>query len=426
MEFYINYIKFRNQTDSLIIECYMSNNYLLLKVLFVLLSLSFCSKKGFCQKGYIAGYIVSQANDTLETKISYSDLEKNRCVYLDHSGTIKIGNPETVKAFAILSGRKFRYIRFDNKKDTIDAYFEILVEGKIDLFSYQKRFFVKKGNDKPRELLSSVKDVSSAGGATFTKNKKEYIGLLKFLLSDATISVPNIEAIDLSKKDLIKTIRIYNEGESYIQELNRLRYKPNCKIGVEALFSSDNYRFRFPSDSFTDEYDGGFFLPGVGGVIKYQFTKHLSVNSGVRLRYLNYSIYKSYGPEYSTRFYTIKDDFFVLSVPLIFDHQFNNLFFHPCIGLGVQFEKNLLKNTLCLEESNLYSAPNFYTYERQTNFSNPINSYLAIELGGSENIGKLLLNLKAQYLINNSDFDSVMDNQFYHRSGFQLSFGVLF
>jgi hypothetical protein len=405
---------------------FMPNKKLLIKMLGALLLLSFYSKQGYCQKGYVTGYIVTPSNDTIQTPIKQNDLGKNLCIYIDSLGKSCLGTRETVKSFATSDKRMFRQIRFDDKKKPVEAYFEVLADGKINLYSYRGRFFVQKDNGEVKELLNTVVDGINDKGANYIRNKKEYVGLLKFLLADSTTPLPEVATIDLIKKDLVKLIRIYNEGESYIQELNKQKYRPTVKFGIEALFATDIYRFYFPSTWYIDEYRGQFLLPGIGGSIKYQFTAHLSLNSAVRLKYLNYSIYKSYGAESSQRYYTLKNNFFTLAVPLIINYQLTNLPFHPYAGFGIQIEKSFLKNSVCIEEANSYSASDFYTHERQTNFANPINTYLAFELGADKPVGKCSLILKAQYLIDNSFLNSKIASQFYHQSGLQLVFGVQF
>jgi hypothetical protein len=403
-------------------------NYRDLCVLMCLLLLFLLSAKSYGQKGYSSGYIISPTNDTTQVKIKLNELDKNQCVYLDLSSKNCIGDPGKVKAFSVSVGRSFRYMKFKDSINAIDAYFEVLVEGKINLFSFRERLFVQKDNGEIHELVDTEEYGVNENGADYFRKKREYVGLLKYLLSDATTVVPEIESLDYSKTELKKVIRIYNEGETYIQELNKLKYKRNFKFGIEALFSRDNYKFWFPSDLYTDEYNGQFLLSGIGGTLKYQFSKHLLVNSGLRLKYLDFSIYKLYGVELesSKRYYALKNSIFTLSIPIIIEYQFGNQFFHPVAGFGVQFERNFLKNTTCLEESNKYSATDFYTYEHQAKFLNPINTYWTIELGGSPTIGKHSFNLKAQYLMDISILNSQIDRQFYHKSGLQLIFGLMF
>lgn len=396
------------------------------KMLHVLAFFAFFSAKGYGQKGYVSGYIISLTNDTIRAQINLNGLEKNRCVYLVSSGKSCIGNQETVKEFAVSGGRTFRYIKIDGAKNTVEAYCEVLVNGKINLFSYKKRFFVQKANGEIIELLNTIEKGTTERGAKYVRDKKEYVGVLKYLLSDATTAVPDVTSIDLLKKDLIQTIRIYNEGETYVQQLDRLRYKPNVKYGIEVLLTRDNYKFRFLSESFVDNYNGYFFLPGIGGTIKYQFQSHLSINFAARFKYLDYSIYKSFGAESSKRYYTLKNNFITMSIPITLDWQFNNLAFCPFVGMGFQFEKSFMKNTTYLEEQNKYSTLDFYTYEHQARFLNPINTYWTVELGGSPTIGKHSFNLKAQYLMDISILNSQIYRQFYHKSGLQLVLGLMF
>lgn len=404
----------------------MFNKSLLFKVLCVLLFLYSYSKKGYSQKGFSSGYVVTQANDTIKAQIKLSDLDKNQCVYLDSSGKNLIANPEIIKAFGILGGRAFLFMSLDSIKNPVQAYFEVLAKGKMNLYFFSKRFFVQKNNGTVYELLSTEENKYTKEGTNYIRNKKEYIGLMRFLLSDSKTAMPDLTDIDFTRNDLLKVVRIYNEGESYIQELNRLKYKPNFRFGIEAVVASDNYKFRFPSKSFIDEYKGTFLSPGIGLTAKYQFTRHLSVNSGVRTKYVDYSIFKMYGAESSKRYYTLKNNFITLSVPVVMDCQFDKLPFRPYAGLGVQVEKNFQKSTTCLEESTTYTAADFYTYEYRTNFSNPINSYWIAEIGGNPVIGKISFIVKAQYLMSLPVVNPNEESQFYHQSGLQLILGVTF
>lgn len=394
---------------------------------FFILGLIFISTlKSFGQKGYFPGYIVSNLNDTIQVKIKIINQEKNGCVYIDLNGKNCTVDPATVKAFAVKDGRQYRYLKYDNQSNGVDAYFEVLESGDICLFSYKERFFIQKNNGEIIELRNTIEDISRENGTNFIRNKREYVGILKFLLSDSKSPIPDFTDIDLVKNDLLKVVRIYNEGETYIQELNRLKYKPTFRFGIEAVFASDNYKFRFPSKSFIDQYNGAFLSPGIGLIAKCQFTRHLSVNSGVRAKYVDYSIFKMYGAESSKRYYTLKNNFVTLSVPVVMDCQFDKLPFRPYAGLGIQVEKNFQKSTTCLEESTTYTTADFYTSEYRTNFSNPINSHGIAELGVNPVIGKLSFIVKAQYLMSLPVVNQNKESQFYHQSGLQMILGVTF
>jgi hypothetical protein len=400
----------------------MPKKYLFYRMLCICITFFFYSKNSYGQRGYVPGYIISPTNDTIQTRIKISDLKINQCTYIDRSGTSCTGTPETVEKFAVSNGRKFRYIKFENKENPFETYFEVLVEGKINLFTYQGRYFVQKGNSAVIELLNT-KDERTL----YVRNKKEYIGVLLFLLSDATTSMPDVTKINLDRDIIVKIIRIYNEGEPYIQELKQLEYKPNFKFGFEALFARDSYRFRFPSIyTNVDEYNNHFFVPGVGGAVKYQFSKYLLLSSGVRLKYLDYSLYQSYSFDFLKRFYTLKNNFVILSVPIILDCQFDNLSFHPFVGVGLQLEKSFMKNTICLMETNVSSVSDYSTYELRTNFSNLFNTYWTVELGGGKPIGKHYYSIKIQYLNGVSILNTNNSSQFFHESGLQLIFGVVF
>lgn len=394
---------------------------------FFILGLIFISTlKSFGQKGYFPGYIVSNLNDTIQVKIKIINQEKNGCVYIDLNGKNCTVDPVTVNAFAVKDGRQYRYLKYDNQSNGVDAYFEVLESGDICLFSYKERFFIQKNNGEIIELRNTIEDISRENGTNFIRNKREYVGILKFLLSDSKSPIPDLTDIDLAKKDLLKVVRIYNEGETYLEELNRLKYKRNFTFGIEALVASDNYKFRFPSKSFIDEYKGTFLSSGIGLTAKCQFTKHVSVNSGVRVKYLDYSIFKMYGVELSKRYYTLKNDFLTLSLPVIMDCQFDQMTYRPYVGLGVQIEKNFQKNHNCIEESTSYSVTDFYTHEYRTNFLNPINSYWIVEFGVNPVIRKLSFIVKAQYLMSLPVVNSNEECQFYHQSGLQLILGITF
>lgn len=398
---------------------------------FILIFLIFCltfipSLKGFGQKGYFPGYIVSNFNDTIPVKIKITNQEKNSCVYIDLNDKTCTADPATVKAFAIKDGRQYRYLKYDHQSNGVDAYFEVLVSGRICLFSYNKRLFIQKNNGEIIELLNTIEDIARENGTNFIRNKREYVGILKFLLSDSEYTILDLTDIDLAKKDLIQIIRIYNEGERFVQELEKQKYKPYFKIGIELLLANEKFRFRFPSIKYSDEYQGQFLLPGLGLKLKYQYTPNFSLNTGVQMKYLDYSIYKSYGSETLLRYYTLKNNFVSFELPLLIEYELNKLELHPSIGFGAQIEKSFSNNTSCLEETNFSSNSDIFSYEHQSLFSNPVNSYLMFKIGGFKDIGKNSVNINIQFIKDISDLNSKIDNQFYHKSGFKLSCGVMF
>ncbi len=152
------------------------------------------------------GYVVKNNNDTIYGMIDYSLNRTNdkRCTFKKEiDSESQIFNPSEIKCFRFLNSKYYvsKVVKIEGIVN--NAFVEFLINGKVNLY-YLKRidqYYLEK-DDQLYELKNTI-EVISKNGFMYEQQKKEYVGMMTYLLQDANIQ-NYINKASLDHKSLIK------------------------------------------------------------------------------------------------------------------------------------------------------------------------------------------------------------------------------
>ena len=379
----------------------------------------------FGQKGYKDGVIVFSNNDTVSAKISTSLLKQNKCVYFDLNGNKITGDVTGIKGFYLLNGKKYEVKRFDKSDEHIYSFFEVLVSGEISLFRYNRRLFVEK-LDQIYELVNTSKSVQDKDGKQGDVQRKEYIGILRYLFSDKNIPVMDIDKLNYDNTAISQLVQVYNRGEKYLLELQSKKYKKQLDFGCGILLGFGTYRLEFPENEFNSVIDNNQITPGIETVLRYRFAEHFSWASGIECEFIKLNTFSSYKGRNTTYYYTLNHTCTNISVPVLFNYHFTQLPFLPTIGIGASIGKTINADFEYLKNREQNSSGIINSTRESSNFSEGINPDFIIELGCSPKYKRLQYDFKIRYKQHFPNNNTSSLDKYYLKSGIQLVFNIIF
>jgi len=161
---------------------------------------------------FLPGYAVTAKNDTLKGFILIKDQMFNAgsCVFAESlSGPQKNYTPEDINAYGV-DGKAFYYshaVTIDGRMHKL--FLECLVKGKISLFAFQDRYFLKT-ETKVEELMSSNSTVTK-GDQVYKVNLPVYKGILQTAMNDCGTIHNHIKETAFTKKDLTRLVMSYHK-----------------------------------------------------------------------------------------------------------------------------------------------------------------------------------------------------------------------
>lgn len=173
----------------------------LVKILFVLPV--FISSACFAQV-YEKGYVVNNANDTLRGLILMS--KEMNSVSFSHDKEV-VYSAKDVKAVKLESGPY--YISHDSV-DNARVFLETLLAGKVSLYKFMDRLFVKSTSENKLYELTQKTTTRLVNGVEMYATSKPYLGILTFMLMDCPkTNQARIKRVLLNEIDVTKLLLEY-------------------------------------------------------------------------------------------------------------------------------------------------------------------------------------------------------------------------
>jgi hypothetical protein len=230
------------------------------------------------QTDYRPGIVITLNNDTLHGFIDYrGDARNSRvCNFRENTGSeAKSYLPTEIKGYRYNESKYYvsKKIVYNGQESTL--FLEFLVNGKADLFYFKEddnsnHFFIEKANGQIFEL-TNVEETIKQGGRTFSHERKEYIGLLKYAFADCPQLFSSINQTTLEAKPLIKLTKRYHDYVCdsarciiYEKQMTGFKFKFAPFISMNASFLNfSNVRYAYQDLSYqTSVY------PGIGLLMK--------------------------------------------------------------------------------------------------------------------------------------------------------------
>jgi len=228
------------------------------------------------QSEFRSGYIVKNNNDTLYGLIDYRGNSSNvrECLFKKN---------ETAQVIKYLPNEIIEY-RFPESKYYVSKvvntgdkeeplFLEYLFNGSLTIYCYRdingEHYFAEKEKGKIVNLKNESVEVNT-GKSIYLKERKEYIGVLKYLLKDSPSMSSEIDRTNLNRKSLIKLASDYNTKMGSVNSHIAFKSKPskiefefgpligfNMELLAASNKSFDQYYY-FKKSKFTSAYFAAF------------------------------------------------------------------------------------------------------------------------------------------------------------------------
>jgi len=347
----------------------------------------------FSQDNWQSGYIIKNKNDTIYGLIDNSkDSKKNssKCYFKkDATSEVQVFNPKDLLAYRFIDGKFFitkKIALSNNDSNQISAiksvkieeiggidsvqtvFLEFLIQGKVNVYHYrddynEDHYFIEK--DGVLSELKNTRETQVADNKEAITEKKEYIGLLTYVMQDANMQSDILES-ELYPESLINIAKKYHNkvctnekcivyekaikpvhivwgvygGLSYnsinFGDHTTSNYAPGslfgCKLEFENLFNWDN------------NLDIVLDL-ALQRLTNYKLTEVTNHASLIIYNKVEYPIETIVYPYHTVRTnLNVNINTLVLKVPIIVNYTFSKGKIRPYIGLGIINEFALSQN----------------------------------------------------------------------------------
>lgn len=179
-------------------------------LLFLILRTNDC----FGQNDWKAGFIIKNGNDTVYGFIDNRESVSNsrQCYFRkEEKGETQIFTPTELVGYRFTDDKFFISKSIEGIESGNLLFLEFLIKGKVNVYHYKDsddHYFIEK--DAKIYELQNTKELKAVKDQNYIVEKKEYIGMLGFLLKDANIQKA-IEESTFRSQSLIELAKVYHE-----------------------------------------------------------------------------------------------------------------------------------------------------------------------------------------------------------------------
>lgn len=267
-------------------------------------------------------------------KISFTDQDQKQLSF----------GPQDISGFGLSNGRLFISRTLPDGGELV--FLQLILRGKISLYSYNSRYFVDNGKDYA-ELLSKYSN-RKVEGRLVTTFKRPYIGILSYMMSGpcAPELQHKLARVSSGESGFVNILMLYHncEGipfELLIEEIPIFRMSFQGAVGVSYLHASS------PGAGRRDIFDGSV-IPGLRIGLKLdQIRRMPRISTDLSVAYSRWSTVVN--SEHLAENYSLTgtEDFVrsTITIPLYVNYIFlRSLSNEYYIGAGASFAFHRLKN----------------------------------------------------------------------------------
>ncbi len=241
---------------------------LLLFLAFYLLIIS----NPLAQSNFKSGYVVTLQLDTIRGMIKEQDpyFGFDKCIFKKNGDDVEqLFNPGDIKAFRFDNDRYYVTYQINEKA----VFIEEVLSGSISLYKYEEQYWIRVGNDF--KLLENSIEIVESNGTRRKREKKEYVGILNYILSDCTTlsnQILNTKLLERSLTDLL--ISYYKcTDERYIYYKENLKWT-SFSFGFLAGMTATKFKLTDNSDYYIPSANWDTYLsPTIGVFGRFGFPK---------------------------------------------------------------------------------------------------------------------------------------------------------
>lgn len=173
-----------------------------------------CIHLSVAADGWNVGYIIQLNGDTVAGLIKNQDSRgyAEQCFFKTGlSANVSTYAPADLKAYRLGDGRCFVSRTFSIRRKNYSCFLEFMIKGKLNIYHLQtdSSYYFAEKDGILNELRNSEQKVL-VNDATFIKYKREYVGMLSYLMADADMT-DEIQKSKLRGNELIRLARNYHE-----------------------------------------------------------------------------------------------------------------------------------------------------------------------------------------------------------------------
>ena len=214
--------------------------------------LLFTALSAFGQSDFRPGYVITNESDTLHGFIDYrGDLRLSAaCVFKENFNSDPVRYaPGEIFSYRFQQGKYYISKELVREDGSEYRFLEFLVNGIADLYYYRSEkgdhYLIEKEDGSMQELTNELKEVYIEG-VRYSRESKQYIGMLKATFSDCLEVQSDIESAKLSHKSLIDITSTYHdyvcEGEQCIIYEKEI---PVLRARISPVFGMGYYKIGF-------------------------------------------------------------------------------------------------------------------------------------------------------------------------------------
>ena len=270
-------------------------------ICFVLFAIS--ATMAMAQVNPISGFVITNKGDTIRGNIDFRSNERlsKQCdFYANGESTGKTYKPGEIEGFRFDNNGKYFVSRRLNVTGAPELYFaEFMVQGKMNLYCVidkgDEYFFFEREDGEMAHLTKRNLNYASSNAAEKLKEsqqeKQEQYGKVKHLLLKSWKAVEDMDANNMSKTKLVKTVRDYHndvctDGSTcmvYAYDEKSEKVKVHFKaIAGYAYYSKDEPTRWDRNRTRLTDYPGSTYEIGIGLEIDLpRYMKGLSAEAGL-------------------------------------------------------------------------------------------------------------------------------------------------
>ena len=262
------------------------------------------------QNDFRNGFIIKNNGETVTGLIDFKGYQKTakRCIFKSNiNSPEQIFTPDDISSYGFVDSKLLTSKEINTGSGTERRFLEYLISGKVNAYYYREddgsdHYFIEDESNKLSELKNTkeelfidhpVGEINMAYGK-YTRELKEYIGVLKLAFIKSPKVCKEAENISLSQKSLIRLVQDYHKdvypNEDYIT-YEKLIIKSKSSIGPVVglnIISISEASDLLSAHDYLHDSDFGFvFYPSIG--LSYK----------VNLSFINERVFFQYEGTYS-------------------------------------------------------------------------------------------------------------------------------
>ena len=306
--------------------------------IFLLIAFFSASIQCFGKESWLSGCIIKYNGDTIFGLIqdrSSRNLSQKCYFKTSETDSTQILTPEQIQGYRFNTGEMFVA---KNIAENEIVFLEFLVQGKMNIYHYrdsysEDHYFAEKDSE-----LYALKN-TTINKSGLEKQKKEYIGLLRYLMQEANIE-QEIKHTEYEWKPLVKLAQYYHDKVCPEEQCIVYRRKPEpVKITWSVLagvtYSSVTMQDFSSLEGSPINYALGSSIGVRMNIKNLAAWDNLWLTSGFFMQYMpNYTLEYDYFFSTGWKKITENIDALALKIPIVVNIGFSKQRFCPYIGFG--------------------------------------------------------------------------------------------